>query len=166
MTITDKYEFETIAYSTTGWNGVLTTFIEGVEAHLHSRMYREAAEAISAYDAVYVTNAGTYGKAQADGSKMPALGIAIEAVNPGEDFRVHREGPITNSGWNWIIRKPVWLSPTVAGGLTQHRPASNAQLVGIPDSSTRLILGGLVNLDGLGSWPTTTTTTESTTTTT
>ena len=44
---TAKYDLETIAYSVTGWNGILTTDIEKVEDHLHSRLLGTLGETVA-----------------------------------------------------------------------------------------------------------------------
>ena len=154
----DKYDLETIAYSTTGWNGILSTMIEKVAEHLHTRIPVTVGEAVSAYQAGYMSTDGKAYKAKANLSKMPALGLFVENGIQDAEVRLQRIGPITNVAWTWAPGKPVYLSPDTDGGLTQTPPAVGKQLMGIPETATKLILVGTVDLDAL---PTTTTTTTS-----
>lgn len=159
---TDKYEFEDIDYGVVGWDGLLQTFIDKVELHLHSRRLGTLAVSVSAYEMGYINGDGKWAKAQAIGDhKQPSLGMFLEAGIADDQVRIQRRGPVTNIAWNWTMGTPVYLSNSVAGGLTQTLPHKNIQVIGYPTSATTLFLEGNINIDAL---VTTTTTTSSTTT--
>jgi hypothetical protein len=169
MTITDKYEFETISLGTQGWNAMLTTFIEKVEAYLHTRMTGTLGEAVSAYDAVYQNPTdGKYYQAVADGVKWPCIALAVEEGVLDDEIRLHRAGVIENVAWALTAGRPVYLSDATAGAIIQQRPLYiKRQILGMANSATSIIFAPeLAVADGVAMTTTTTTTTSSTTTTT
>jgi hypothetical protein len=159
MAITDKYGFETISYSNTGWNGLLTTFIQKVEAYLWSRLYEQLGEPVSAGDALYLDTDGKMYQAQANGTKMPMLGIAVEAGVANDYIRIQRAGKIVNTGWSLTTGGKVWLSTFTAGAITQVEPnAGYIQLIGMAMSPTVILLTGDIRTEYSGTSATTTTT--------
>lgn len=140
MTITNKYEFETTNYGTTGWNALLATSLEKADTYIHTyyRYMVASGEEISAYDPVICVS-GEWKKAQADGSLQPAHGIAIEAKVSGEYLRAQRIGPLTNTSWSFTGSGEVYLSAT--GTLTQNRPASSkVQILGYSIASDKILI--------------------------
>lgn len=166
MATTDKYDFEEVSYGTQGWNGILTTNLEKVDDYLHTNLLITLGETVAAKVPIYIASDGKGYKAQANRVKVPAMGLTIEAGILNDEVRVQRIGPITDVGWTWTVPKPVFLSPTVPGGLTQTRPSlDRMQLMGIPVSATILILTGVIDYSALVATTTTTTTSTTTTTT-
>ncbi len=54
MSTTELYDLETIEYSTTGWNGIVTANMQKMEAHLHSRFKVTLGETVEETDALYI----------------------------------------------------------------------------------------------------------------
>jgi len=139
MAPTDKYELDTTNYGTTGWNALNATAFETLDDKVHTYLRNTVAsgDSIAAYDPVQIYQ-GQWRKAQADGARSPAHGIAIEAGTSGEYTRAQRTGPLANTAWNWAISGEIYLSAT--GTLTQVAPAANVQIMGYPiDPDTILI---------------------------
>lgn len=167
MGFTDKYELEDMDYSVADKSGIVSADMEKVDDHLHTRLLATLGEAVSQYETLYVASNSKWSRAKADQTKMPSLGLAIESGILDDEIRVQRVGPITNPAWSWTVPNPVFLSPTVLGGLTQTLPSSDRrQLMGIPETATKLILTGTVEYSTCPQSTTTTTTTTSTTSTT
>lgn len=161
---TDKYDLHTIDYSVQGWDSILVTDMEKLDAIIHSRLLATLGETVAAGKAVYIPRGNSkYFKAQANQSRQPALGLTIESGVLDDQVRVQRVGPIVDTGWSWVIGKPVYLSPDTPGELTQVPPAAGKQFMGIASASDKIILSGTIDLEAL---PTTTTTTSSSSTTT
>lgn len=159
MAITNKYGFETISYGTTGWNGLLSTFMQKVEAFLWSRMYEQLGEDCDAGDALYLESDGKFYQAQANGTKMPALGLALDAGVDNDYIRIQRSGKIINSNWSLTVGGQVWLSTFTAGNITQTEPnAGYIQLLGIATAPTVILLTGDIRTEYSGTTATTTTT--------
>lgn len=143
MALTDKYDLEEIDYGTTGWNGIQQNNNEIIDDNLPTRQIDTLGENVSAYDAVYIKSDGKAWKAQADGSKQPAVGLMIEAGSASDaDKRYQVMGEITNAGWSWTnIGQPVYLSPVTPGALTETAPnTDNKQVIGIIKSATKILL--------------------------
>jgi len=118
MAVTEKYDFETIAYSTSGWNGLLTTVIEKIELFMQTRVLVTLGETVVAGDALFLdTVTKRWLKAQANGVLQPARGLAIENGDAGDEIRMQRVGPLTLAQ-TFKIGFNVWLSPTIPGKLT------------------------------------------------
>jgi len=148
MAFTDKYAFEDMAYSTADKSGIVTANVEKMDDHLHTRIECTAGETIALYDAIYLESDGKYDKAQADGTQQPCAGLAIETAVLDGTFLAQRIGPITNTGWAWgTVGAKVYLDPSTPGALTDTKPTTNAQMVGIVLSATSIFLTGLVHLD-------------------
>jgi hypothetical protein len=145
MGITDKYEFDTENYGTTGWNALLATALEKADDVIHTylRYPVGSGETISSFDPVQLFG-GAWRKAQADGIKNPAHGIAIEAGTSGEYLRAQQIGPLSHPpsgevpGWSFSGSGEIYLGPT--GLLTQTVPTSNIDLVGYSIDPTTILL--------------------------
>ena len=162
---TDKYEFGNVSIGTTGWNAIVDANVTKTEAHLHSRLLLTADESIDAWSPVCIGPNGNMINAQAGStsSRKPAIGLAIEACLQDSQARVQRVGEVEYESWTWNVGKKVYLS-TTEGELTQTKPGSDEQLIGIATSATKILLLGNVTIIGEIT-PSTTTTTTSTTTT-
>ena len=137
---TDKYDLHTIDYSVQGWDAILTTDMEKLDAVIHSRILTTAGETIAQYDAIYLESDGKYDKAQADGTQQPALGLALESAVLDDEIRIQRLGPITNVGWSWAtVGAKVYLDASTPGALTDIKPAK-AQMIGVVLSATSIFL--------------------------
>lgn len=136
------YEFEMFDYGTSGWDGILNTNFEKLEEHLHSRVLGYLGEGVSRGDAVYLKSDGNWYQAQANGTKQPCMGIAVEQGALGARIRIQKKGPVTYASWTWTRGSVLYLSTTSLGGLTQTRPGSNIQAVGIAMTPTRVWMDG------------------------
>ena len=150
---TDKYELEEIAAGTTGWNTILGSNIDKYEEYIPTRIMAIAGTTVAVSQPGYIASDGKAYLAQATREKMVCLGLFVDAGIVDDDIRIQRMGEVTNVAWTWTIGLPVWLSGTVAGGLTQTKPV-NAVLIGIPKSATIIVL----NIDMIFATTTTTTT--------
>ena len=137
---TDKYDLHTIDYSVQGWDAIMATDMEKIDAMIPTRILGTLGEAVSAYQALYlkISDQKWY-KALADGIKQPCLGLAVEGGVLNDVIRIHRMGEITNAAWSWG-GGPIYLSGSVTGELTESKPASNAQLVGYGLSLTKMLV--------------------------
>jgi len=144
MTITDKYELETIGLGTTGWNALLTTLIEKVEEFLPTRILGTLTEAGTAYAAVY-QDGSDYSLALADGTQYPAVGLLVEAGDALDTVRIHVMGPIENEAWAFTPG-PVYLDGSTPGALTQVKPGTFPQFVGFAVSATLLLVCPQMNV--------------------
>ena len=160
---TDKYALHEVEYSVQGWDAILNADMQIIEANLHTRLAGVMGETIAQYDVVCITKGQTkYFKALANQSRQPALGVALQGGVLDDSFLIQRVGPITNAGWSFAPGRPVYLSASVQGGVTQVKPASGIQLLGIALSATSLLLNGMISEGALASTTTTTTTTTTT----
>lgn len=167
---TEKYDLETIAYGTAGWNGILSANAQKVDNHLHSRILVTLGEDVSQYDALSPSKDGDgkFYKALANITRQPAWGLAAEAGVAAAQIRMQRIGPVTNAGWAWTPGKYIYLSESTPGALTQTPPTDERarQIVGFAISATQIILNPQFPLEQAGTTTTTTTSTTTTTTTT
>ena len=137
---TSIYGFETIDYGTAGWNGLLSNFMNALDALLHTYLPVTLGEAVSAFEPLFLHTDGKYYKAAADGSQQPAIGLAIEAGAADGVIRLRRVGPITNASWAWIpTGSPVYLGAS-EGTLTQTKPTANPQIIGYAMGATTLLV--------------------------
>lgn len=148
---TDKYGFHTIDYSISGWDSILATDMEKLDDVIHSRIEATAGETIAQYDAVYLEADGKYDKALADGAQQPAMGLALESASLDDAFRIQRIGPLTNVGWTWAtVGAKVYLDGTTPGALTDVKPGSDIQMIGIVLSATSILIWIGQMEDGIG----------------
>ena len=141
MATTELYELEEIDYAVTGWNGIVTANMQKMEAHLHSRFLVTLGETVAEQDALYISpDDGLAYKAQAlaDGSKQPALGLAVDAGDSGEQIRVQRVGLVTTSGL--LTGRLYYISQDDAGALTA------AVDISVADEAVTAILSTYVSL--------------------
>jgi hypothetical protein len=130
---TDKYDLEEAAVGTGGWNAIMTSNMQKVDSHMHTRILVLLGEAVTGYEALYQNPADSkWYKAQADGTKQPARCFAVEAGSADQTIRGQRIGRLTNTGvWSFTPGKNVYLSDISAGGVTQaRRGGSNSQCLG------------------------------------
>jgi len=140
--MTDKYNLQTIEYSSQGWDSIFGTDIEAIDEHIPTRILATLGETVAAYKAGYFKASDSkWYKAQADGAKQPCHGIFIEGGDADEIVRIHRMGEITNAGWAWAsLGAPIYLDPSTAGELTQTKPAiPNPQIIGYALSATKML---------------------------
>lgn len=101
-----------------------------------------AGQNMNQWSAVYLSAAGTWLLADANGSgTFPARGIIVATTTNGSKATVLVKGHVRNDTWNWTVGGNIYLSET-GGALTQTAPttASNVQAVGWADSSDSIIL--------------------------
>lgn len=164
---TDKYGFQNVSISTTGWNGILDGNIDAYDTHLHTRLLITLGENVGEGQPVAILPGGTgyLARRGSTSERKPAIGIAIESGLTDDIIRVQRVGPMIYSGWNFTkIGRPVYLGDT-NGELTQTRPADDIQFMGVAIASDTLILGGNVMVEDYQAPSTTTTSTTTSTTT-
>ena len=157
---TDKYGLHEIEYSVQGWDVIMNADMALLDDVIHTNILGTLGETVAQYEAVGIFIGETkYKLAKADGKLQPALGLALIAGVDTDQINIQRVGPITNSGWSWTVGRPVYLSATVAGGLTHVRTGYRSQLIGVPITATTLILSGSYGVESLATTTTTTTTT-------
>jgi hypothetical protein len=163
---TAKYGFGNVSIGMQGWNGVLDDNMEDIDDLLHTYLELTCGESLGIGTAVCLMpgNIAKYARTGSTSERKPALGIAIENKLLDETIRVRRVGPMTWAGWSFsLIGRPVYLD-TTNGALTQTRPTSDIQLIGIATSATSMLILGNVLVDEYLVPSTTTTTTTTTTT--
>jgi len=164
---TSKYEMETAIYETQGWNAIYKASVETLDDVVHTWMIVTLGEDVDEGEALYCQVNGLFYRALADNIRMPVLGIAIEDGVKGGTIRIQRDGPMTVSSWSWSIAAGVWLSGAARGVITQVKPGSYVQFLGMAISSNTIDLRiDISDPSGYGQTTTTTSTTSSTTTTT
>ena len=166
MTVTDKYELEEVSYGTVGWNGILTSNMQRIDDNLHTFILITLGETVAISEALYLAEDGKWYKAKGDVQRQPSWGLAVDAGNINDQIRMQRVGPFADGSWTWTVGRPIWLSPTTPGGLTQSEPVANAQFMGMAYSTTIILLAPDIRPELLGTTTTTTTTSSTTTTTT
>lgn len=165
---TDKYGFDNVSVGTTGWNGIMDDNIDDYDLHLHTRILVTLGQNAGEGQPIAILPGGKGWLARrgSDSERKPAIGIAIESGLVDEEIRVQRVGPMTFTGWSFTkLGRPVYLGDT-QGTLTQTRPASDIQFIGVATAATTILLGGNVMVESYLSPSTTTTTTTTSTTTT
>lgn len=148
MAFSAKYGFEDLAYSTADKSGIVTSNVGKMDDHLHTYIEGTCGETIAQYDAVYLESDGKYDKAQADGSQQPCSGLAIEAGILDDTIRIQRIGPITDATWTWAtVGAKVYLDPSTPGDVTDTKPTTHAQMIGVVLSATSIFITGLIHID-------------------
>ena len=165
---TDKYNKDTADYGTTGWNAIYKDAIETLDAMIHTYMLTTWGEAVTAGQVVYQQINSKWYLAQGNGMHMPVQGFVVANGILDGSGKIQTVGLMTNAGWSLTPGRGVWLSGTTRGAITQTKPASNAQFLGMAVTATsiniQISMGDAVSMPM--STTTTTTTTSSTTTTT
>lgn len=81
-------------------------------------------------DVLYVTTTGHVDLAQANGEPQAiAVGIALASVTSGLAGTYQTTGPVSNPAWNLTPGSVYYLSPSVAGGMTETFPNSPGDYV-------------------------------------
>jgi hypothetical protein len=138
---TDKLDLYEVDLSVSGWDAIFNADIQKIDDGISTIEIREYGETIAAYEAVYVKSDGKYWLAEADGTKQPAFGIAIDAGIATDEKRVRTRGLMTNGSWTWSgIGGYIYLNPSTPGALTETQPADNAQIMGIILSATEIFV--------------------------
>ena len=164
---TAKYGLYNVEFSVQGWDTIMNNNMDIIEEKLHTNLRVVAGETIAQYEAVGLFRGETkYKKARADGRLQPCQGIALTAAVLDDNFNIQRVGLIINVSWSWTPGRPVFLDPSVSGGLTQSPSGPYTQYIGFAESATELHLSIDFGKSALATTTTTTTTTSSTTTTT
>lgn len=112
--------------------GGLQGNINNIKVQLNSKLVVATAEtSITKYSVVYqIPETTTIGYAQ--GNLLPqanAFGIILATVLSGQQATIQTIGNITNTAWNLIAGKNVYLSNDVKGGITQTLPTSGQYVV-------------------------------------
>ena len=93
-----------------------------------------ASENLAIGDLVYVSGNGTVGKADADAvAKMPAIGLAVEAINANNPGPILLQGMFRDDTFNFTAGNRLFAS-TTDGGITATVPSGSndvAQAVGV-----------------------------------
>jgi hypothetical protein len=130
MVDTDKYDLDKIDFGTSGWNVPMTTNMEKVDDHLHTRILVTLGETVAVKDALYQDTDSKFYKALADGTKQPARGLAVDAGILDDEIRLQRIGPFQNPGFRFKVPFKLYLDDTAAGELSHHKPVADDQLMG------------------------------------
>jgi len=139
---TDKLNLYEIDLSVSGWDAIFNTDIQTIDDGISTIEILEYGETIAAYEAVYVKSDGKAWLAEADGTKQPAFGIAIDAGIATDNKRIRTRGLMTNGSWTWSgIGAYVYLDPSTPGALTETQPGDNAQIMGVILSATEIFVG-------------------------
>ena len=81
-------------------------------------------------DVLYVAETGHVDLAQANGEPQAiAVGIALASVASGMAGTYQTTGPVSNPAWNLTPGAVYYLSPSVAGGMTDTFPNSPGDYV-------------------------------------
>ena len=160
---TTIYEWDTADIGTTGWNAIYKAFTESVDSLLPTYLKVTLGEDVSKGEVLYLQKDGKWYKAIADGVRMPVQGFAIEAGVASASIRIQRIGLLTVATWSLQTGIGVWLDASTRGAITQTKPGSNAQFLGIALTSTSININ--IAIGDAPSLPMSTTTTTSTTTT-
>ena len=138
---TQKYDLHEIEYSVQGWDDIMNTDMQKLDAVVPTREIVTLGETVATFEALYQKASDSkWYKAQADGTKQPCMGLALESGVNNDQIRIHRMGLIQNTSWNWVtIGAPIYLSPSTAGALTQTKPDTNVQIIGYAYAANRLI---------------------------
>lgn len=163
---TSKYGWDTPSTGVTGWNSILTDALDSIDTLLSTCIKLYAGETISQYDTLYVGRDGKWYKAVADGKHPPAVAFAYADGTADAYLLGQRAGIITNSSWSLEIGYGVWLHTSTRGEITQTKPGSNDQLLGIATAVDSVLINIHLDTGSILPQTTTTTTTSSSSTTT
>ena len=95
------------------------------------KMYKlpnTAGEALSKFDVVSITTAGTIWRADADVGDRYNVFLVVEAVSSGNTGTFLKKGVIRNDSWNWTPGKMLYASGT-PGAIVQTLPTGSGQYV-------------------------------------
>ena len=138
---TPRYDLHTIDYSVQGWDVIMAADMEKIDAMIQTRIIVTLGETVTPYQPLYLKVAdGKWYKAQADGTKQPCFGLAVEGGILNGQIRIHRMGEIENLAWAWAnLGMPIYLDPDTAGVLTQTKPSVNVQVIGYALTATKMV---------------------------
>lgn len=102
--------------------------------------------AASSGGVVRVSGSGRVDLAIANATDADALavGLAVESVNAGQTGHYVNSGTVSNPSWNWTPGAALYLSPSVAGGMTETFPNTDGDHVvicGTALSPTEIAVG-------------------------
>ena len=141
MSTTDKYDWDLTDYGTSGWNGIIKSFMQDIDDKLQTYMVGTIGETVAADDILYLKSDGKYWKAQAVAGKIPARGIALEAGSADQQIKIRRIGPYTAASQATLnAGEKVYVDPSTAGAWTQTKPTAFVQAVGLALSGTELFI--------------------------
>jgi len=147
MLYTPKYNLGKMDIGAAGWHAVYSANFQILDDRIHTYIGPfQFGEAVAAGDCCCQKADGKFWKAQASSDLlMPGLGLPLIAYAAGEIGYVKRVGPFVKTGWAWTVGGRIWLSTSVAGGLTQTKPTNyRAQCIGWASASNAITL--MVNL--------------------
>lgn len=136
--------FSPVSVGQTGWNdteGSLETLMKGGNVRavsgqqVYQRVYNDDITALAKGEAVYVSGAQgnrvavKRAQANADATSATILGVAAEAISSGQTGFVITSGILKELNTDALSVGPVYLSPSVAGGLTSTKPQAPEHLV-------------------------------------
>ena len=102
--------------------------------------------ATSSGGVVRVSGSGRVDLAIANATDADALavGLAVESVRAGETGHYVNSGTVSNPDWNWTPGAALYLSPSVAGGMTETFPneiGNRVVICGTALSPTEIAVG-------------------------
>ncbi|MCK4526780.1 DUF2190 family protein, partial [candidate division WOR-3 bacterium] len=91
---------------------------------------KQAGEALSGGNLVYMKSDGKWWKTDADAESTTKglLGIAMADISANNTGRVLIFGGVSSAGWSWTVGAPIYVSCT-AGGLTHTAPSGSGDQV-------------------------------------
>ncbi|MCJ7747921.1 MAG: hypothetical protein MUP27_09260 [Desulfobacterales bacterium] len=144
---TEKYDLHTIDYSIQGWDAIMATDMEKIDAMIPTRIIGTLGETVLAYQAVMQKSDTKWYKAKADGTLQPCQGLAVEGGGDTDEIRIHRMGELLDENGDPVdilsgatAGAPVYLDPDTAGALTQTPPSDNVQIIGYALTATNLLV--------------------------
>jgi hypothetical protein len=142
--ITKKYALEKVPFLITEWNAILAANMNALDNIIQTRIRPAGAgQTLANGDAVYINDAALMDrikKARANASStMPCIGLVIDVID--DWVRIQRVGLFKKTGWTWTVGGRVFVSPDIAGALTQTKPTNGyAQPVGIAWAADTIFL--------------------------
>lgn len=144
MSFTDKYSFEDVDYSVTGWDGIITTNNQKLDDVIQTYVISTAKETIAVSKLVEVRTDGVYkALTTLSGVDYQPLGFAIETATSGNSIRVQIIGLYENTGLTLVAGTRYYTSRDTAGEITSAVVVSgtNSQdYIGIAVSTSGIVL--------------------------
>lgn len=140
---TDKFDLHEIDYSVQGWDVIMASDMEQIDAAIPSRIIVTLGETVAKYEALWMDESDSLSRwflAQADGTKQPTFGLAVEAGDESDEIRIWTIGEVTNPAWSWTPGGKIYLDPSTPGALTQVDPILNRNIVGIALTETTIFI--------------------------
>jgi len=127
------------ADGTENWGAILNAFLTALDKGIEYTLI--AGEAIAQYDCICIKTDGKMWKAKADSTTtMYLTGFATEAVTLGSSGKLRLLGWIENPSWAWTPGDLLYLSDSVAGGITITPPATNVYPVAVAKTVTKIAI--------------------------